>query len=124
MSRGTLFNRHLSRLCGILFDRHLHYDYHWTGALLSVTDKTFGQGNDKTVSYSYYDDGARKSMTTPEGNIYNYHYTALGALHRITVGQNEYLLAEYEYDQLDRRTRLARYSGDAAQTLLAETVYS
>src|SRR6185312_10105772 len=56
-----------------------HRDYDLAGRLISTT-WAFGTLTASTVSYTYFDDGRKKTETDPQGNPTTYAYDAAGRL--------------------------------------------
>ena len=101
----------------------LSYSYSDSGQLLSETQGYTGQTN-RTVSYTYNDDGQRRITTYPGGTSVTNAYTDRGQMKSITVDGPPPLVT-FSYDLAGRRTAktfengaYATYTHDAAGQLL------
>ena len=86
----------------------------------------FGTANATTTSYTYYDDGRKKSETDGAGHITNYTYDAAGNLQSISGAKGNF---SYTYDNArnqvsmtDGKNNTTKYQYDARKRL-TETDY-
>jgi len=76
--------------------------------LITVTDKKYPSPY-KVIQYTYYEDGTRASMTTPESDVIEYTYD--NAKRLLTVERNNTVAATYTYNALSPGdTHLASYT--------------
>ncbi len=97
---------------------NLDYTYNNLGRLTSILDDEL----DKTVSYTYYDNGLRETMETPDYRLV-YEYDKASRLVQIDRGPDgsEVKLAEYAYNVLGQRETSTRYK--SGPTVVVHTQY-
>ena len=84
------------------------YSYDDPGNLLSVVT-TYAGLSPQTVSYSYYPNGSRQSMTTPAG-VFSYRYDALGRLASLTNAAGKTSSWQYRNDGLLAKQMLGNHA--------------
>lgn len=102
---------------------NLAFTYDHANQLLSETQTILASGmGAKTVAYTYDADGNRASLTSPDGSVTGYTYTARNQVRDITDGAPP-PLARFTYDLAGRRLT-KNLELDAAGVGLTNTAYS
>ena len=81
----------------------LHYAYNEVDEITNVAIGLPGLGISKQISYTYYADGSRATMTDPDGGRTTYTYDDAGRVRTITNPAGE--VVTYSWDLADRLVR-------------------